>query len=327
MRIRYHRISFPDVWRYLPMTKAFDSAAIGSDIARNRRQYLARAAARAVVSVLGLNRPGSLATEIVQAISPVVPIETPRGRMYCKGGHGRLLWRARTFMTEEPETVAWLDEMGPDDVLWDIGANVGLYSIYASRFRGCRTVAFEPESQNFALLVENVALNELGERCLPICLAVSRRTRLGKLRVRYVTKGGAYNLFRDGGETAKEDLPESFQAAQQYAPLDGFDQGVFGCSIDDLVGRHGLEPPTHIKIDVDGIEPHIVAGGLETIRSPRLKSLLIELNRKSKDDMAVPDLLAGYGFKLVSTRSNWDSRDDRTRADDLPADNMIFRRD
>jgi hypothetical protein len=42
--------------------------------------------------------------------------------------------------------------------------------------------------------------------------------------------------------------------------------------------------------------------------------------------MAVPDLLAQCGFKQVSARSNWDSRDDKTRATDLPALNMIFER-
>lgn len=307
------------------MGKPFDSAAIGSDVARSRRQHLARRAAHAFISLFGLNRPGLFATEVAQAINPVARIETPHGTLLCKGGHGRLVWRAFSFFTEEPETIAWLDTLKPGDVLWDIGANVGLYAIYAAKFRGCRSIAFEPESQNFALLVENVALNQLGDRCLPIGVAVSQRTGLGKLRVRYVTKGGAYNLFQeesDGGGA----LPESFQAAQGYDHFDGFNQGIFGCSIDDLVERFNLEPPTHIKIDVDGIEPQIIAGATNALRSPRLRSLLIELNTKSAADMAVPDILAEHGFQVASRRSNWEGREDQTRAADLPADNVIFYR-
>jgi hypothetical protein len=57
-----------------------------------------------------------------------------------------------------------------------------------------------------------------------------------------------------------------------------------------------------------------------------VRSMLIELNTRSAADMAVPELLASHGFKRVSVRSNWDSRDDRTRAVDLPALNMIFER-
>lgn len=307
------------------MNKGFDSAALGSDIPRTRNQLLARRLASAIVSLLRLNRPGFLSTEIVQTINPVATISTPLGELYCKAGHGRLLWRALSFFEEEPETVNWLDKLGPDDVYWDIGANVGLYAVYAAKFRRCQTIAFEPESQNYALLVENIVLNDVSERCLPACVAVADRSAMNKLRVRYITKGGAYNAFQSATQPTGI-APDSLAAAQNYERHQGFDQLVYGCSVDELVSVHGLPAPTHMKIDVDGIEPMIVAGALETIKSGRLRSLLIELNTKSAADMAVPALLAQHGFRQVSARSNWDSRDDKTRAVDLPALNMIFER-
>jgi len=279
-----------------------------------------------VVGAFGLNRPGLISTEIVQAIAPVSTIVTPHGPLLSVAGHGRLVWRAQSFYEEEPETVSWLDSLTERDVLWDIGANVGLYALYAAKFRRCRTIAFEPESQNFALLVQNVSLNAVAERCMPVNVAVSEHTGLGTLRVRYLTKGGAYNLFCDGARDKGSDLPESVRAAESYQAFDGFHQGVFGCSVDDLVLKYGLPVPTHMKIDVDGIEPRIIAGAIETIKSPTLKSVVIELNAKSKEDMTVPEIMGRYGFQLVSQRSNWDSRADKTRASDLPADNMIFSR-
>jgi FkbM family methyltransferase len=308
------------------MKKGFDSGALGSDIPRTRRQYLARRFASALVSLLQLNRPSFLTTEIVQAINPVATISTPHGDLTCKAGHGRLLWRAESFFDEEPETVAWLDQLTPNDVYWDIGANVGLYAIYAAKFRHCQTVAFEPESQNYALLVENIVLNRVSDRCLPACVAVADKSTVNRLHVRYITKGGAYNAFRGSQAGGAALAPESFMAAQKYEKHAGFDQLVFGCSVDELVAKHGLPAPTHMKIDVDGLEPNIVAGALETIRSGRIRGLLIELNTKSAADMAVPVLLAQHGFRLVSSRSNWDSREDKTRAADLPALNMIFER-
>ena len=80
------------------MTKQFDSAALGSDIARSRRQYWHRRIAQNVVGLLGLNRPTHLATEIVQAINPVATIKTKYGPMYCRSGHGRLLWRVEFLL-------------------------------------------------------------------------------------------------------------------------------------------------------------------------------------------------------------------------------------
>lgn len=309
------------------MTKSFDSAALGSDIARSRRQYWMRRGAAAIVKLLRLNQPNEFSTEIVQAINPVATVDTRHGPLYCRTGHGRLLWRAKTFFTEEPETIEWLDRLQSDDVLWDVGSNVGMYAVYAAKFRKCQVLAFEPEAQNYALLLENIALNDLQGRCLPANLALTRKTELGRLRVRYLTKGGAYNMFRGGISDAEgEALPESFQAAQKYDARAGFDQLMLGCSVDDLVFKHGLPAPTHIKIDVDGIEPDIVAGAMETVKAGRPRSMLIELNTKSAADMAVPDLLAPFGFKRVSERSNWDSREDKTRATDLPAVNMILER-
>ena len=53
-------------------------------------------------------------------------------------------FRIDTFSTKEPETLDWIDAIQEGSVLWDIGANVGLYSCYAAKARRCRVVAFEP---------------------------------------------------------------------------------------------------------------------------------------------------------------------------------------
>jgi FkbM family methyltransferase len=307
--------------------KRVDPGAIGSDKPRSWAQYWARLAGEGLVRLLGLNGPGLLQTEIAQAIKPVVTIPTRHGPLLCRGGHGRLVWRARTFFIEEPQTVEWLDGLGPEDVLWDVGANVGLFSLYAAKFRGCEVVAFEPESQNYALLLENIALNGAGQRCLPACVALAERSGFGLLKVPYITKSGAYNLFvgrdADGGQ-----VPESIRAARQAAADEVREvrQLVCGFSLDALVYEHGFRPPTHLKIDVDGIEPDIVAGASTLLRDRALRGVLVEINRRSARDLAIPEVLAREGFRKVSERSNWLSRDDRSREQEAPTVNMIFSR-
>ncbi len=306
------------------MTARFDAAALGSDLPRSRQQYLARKLARAAVSILRLNRTGLFATEMAQATMPIATVETKYGPLYCRAGHGRLVWRAASFFEEEPETIAWLDRIEATDVFWDIGANVGLYALYAAKFRHCRTIAFEPEAQNQALLVENIALNEIADRCLPVAIALDRDFTLGRLMVRYVTKGGAFNHFQSDRDD--DALPKSFAAAQGYEHHEGLEQAIFSSSIDDLVYKYELPPPTHLKIDVDGLEPRIIDGARRTLSEGSLKGILIELNAKSEADMAVPSLLESHGFHCRSERSNWLSRPHSPRAADLPASNMIFER-
>ncbi len=303
----------------------FDPAAIGSDIPRSRTQYLARRIAEALVRLCRLNRASPFATEIVQSIQPIAEIATAHGVLYARAGHGRLLWRARTFHSEEPETIAWLDRLSPVDVLWDVGANVGLYAVYAARFRRCSVLAIEPEAQNFALLAENIALNGVGERCRAACLAISRSPGLGQLEVRYLTKGGAYNQFRDRGASGPAPfMPQSVETEQAAGPA--LRQVVYGLPLDDLAYGGSESVPTHLKIDVDGLEPDIIAGARRLLSDPALKHVLIELNMAEARDREVPGILETHGFSLVSQRSNWQSRTDRQREQENPTTNMIFAR-
>jgi hypothetical protein len=60
-----------------------------------------------------------------------------------------LIKRALDVLESEPETIAWIDLMTESDILWDKGANVGTYSIYASIIKKLKIVAFEPEASNY----------------------------------------------------------------------------------------------------------------------------------------------------------------------------------
>ncbi len=81
------------------------------------------------------------------------------------------VWRAYTLHTKEPETLEWLDQLMPESVLWDIGANIGIYSLYAAK-RGVLVVAFEPNVTAYSILVNNVYLNELNDFILPLHMAL-----------------------------------------------------------------------------------------------------------------------------------------------------------
>ena len=45
---------------------------------------------------------------------------------------------AESFSKKEPDTLAWIDLIPEGSLIWDIGANVGLYSVYAAKARNCK---------------------------------------------------------------------------------------------------------------------------------------------------------------------------------------------
>lgn len=67
----------------------------------------------------------------------------------------RARWRVETLYTKEPDTIAWIERFEPNSVFWDVGANIGIYSLYAAAF-GHEVYAFEPDAGLFAALTSGV---------------------------------------------------------------------------------------------------------------------------------------------------------------------------
>ena len=175
-------------------------------------------------------------------------------------------FRVDSLRTKEPDTIAWIAGFEPDDVLVDIGANVGMYSIWAAKTRGVRVFAFEPESQNFALLNKNIVLNRLSDYVVAYCAALSDESAFSRLYLSEFKAGGSCHTF---GEKLDHRLEK------REAPLS---QGCFSTTLDSLVEQGVVPVPTHIKVDVDGIEHKVINGSRKVLADPRLKSVLVEIN-------------------------------------------------
>jgi hypothetical protein len=83
----------------------------------------------------------------------------------------------------------------------------------------------------------------------------------------------------------------------QHQPLKTlYRQGCFASRLDELVQAGAIPVPRHIKIDVDGFEPKVIAGARNTLADPAVKSLLIETNQNLQDHMAMVSELGALGF-------------------------------
>src|SRR5262249_34519074 len=155
--------------------------------------------------------------------------------------------RADTLLTKESETIQWINGFNEGDVLWDIGANIGVYSLYGAIKRKLAVLAFEPSSANFYALTRNVELNRLESQVTALCIAFADQTSLGTINLSSQSMGAASNQFGEPGEVSP------------YAPsgtrISG--HGMLGFTIDNFVETFFPKFPGHIKIDVDGLEANI----------------------------------------------------------------------
>lgn len=215
-----------------------------------------------------------------------IEVSTPRGKIkfFALRGSGTASAVA-TFSanSNEPETLEWIDTwVKPGDTLWDIGASIGLYSLYAALDPKVKVFAFEPSGIDFSLIVEHAAANDMGDRLKPFCIALSGETKIDTLHMSKFESGCGGNSI---GEAVKHD--------ESYTPL--FSQAIPAFTGDDFCKVFKLAPPDHVKLDVDGIEGDILAGMKNIL--PKVKSLLVEVEGSNVEHAAerieAPLLAAG----------------------------------
>ena len=174
-------------------------------------------------------------------------------------------YRAKTVLSKEPETIAWINSMEEGSILWDIGANVGIFSIIAA-IRKINVVAVEPSFMNIELLNRNVISNELTDfvTVIPIGLGSKTATVDFFMTSSYFTWGGAHNSLGinvgAGGKSIKDAIKTQ----------------AICFSLDQLVEVLSLPSPHHLKIDVDGLETEVLKGAANTLK--KIKTVLVEVD-------------------------------------------------
>ncbi len=200
-------------------------------------------------------------------------------------------WRASTFSTKEPETLKWIDEYGGDGVFFDIGANIGLYSIYYAKSKSGKVFAFEPSVLNTKQLAKNISLNQASEVISVLSSPLTDQNGFAQFKHASLVEGSALSSF---GVPYGQD-GKSFHENLSYSLL--------GFSL-DFLAEVGLIPgnPSLIKIDVDGIEHLILKGAIKTLRNPECKSVLVEVTPKFIEQTSgVHQCLTDAGYTLQNS--------------------------
>ncbi len=226
------------------------------------------------------------------------------------------LYRYATFFTKEEGTITWLENtLRQDDIFYDVGANLGLYSLFAAKLnKNIKTYAFEPHKLNFASLINNVRDNGLLADIIPISIPLSDTAELTSLYYKSLYNGGSMNqLGHKNDAFSGRDFPSSFEEIIYAMPMDAFAGSV-------------IPFPTVVKIDVDGNELAILKGMTNVLSAPnKPRSIQIEINPGYKT--SIVDLMNSYGYELdychyTSSADEW--AEELNSKDDVPH-NAVFK--
>ncbi len=186
---------------------------------------------------------------------------------------------------KEPWTLSFIEAIPDGALFWDVGANVGPYTLVAVS-RGLDVLAIEPGFNNYASLCRNLAMNQMLDRCLVLCLALGETGRLDWLHYQDARSGAGSHVL--GGERK-----QFFH--KQRIPVWRWD---------DLAAWMGIptERPQYAKLDVDGGELAALKGapGILTV----LRGLIVEMHAEQEAEMTA--LLTANGLRLAE---RFDERD------------------
>jgi FkbM family methyltransferase len=259
---------------------AFSDDTVVHDFAKRLGQRDERGA-ELLTKLVGEIRP-KVASALVDRLTPTGELDYAPHRIQLVVSSPRIV--SRLFSVEkEPFTVEWIERsIRPGDVFYDIGANVGPYSLIAAKTTGnrARVFAFEPSPSSFRDLFRNVLLNDCAESITPLPLALWSESGLLSFRFSSLRSGAAkHRVSSDLG-----------LGGPQVAR-------VIGVCLDDLVERFGMPVPTHAKIDVDGGELEVLRGAVRTLTRLEWRSIIVEIDRgETERNRAIKALLAEAGF-------------------------------
>ena len=244
------------------------------------------AIAHVVTLCLGRRRGTEARIIASERLTAIARIPTRRGRLLVHAQNYQTSRHSRRLFHLEPDTVAWIDAIPNGSCFWDIGANIGLFSLYAALRPGIHVLAFEPSGSNFAALNRNIELNRMSERVSGYCIAFAGETRLDVLNMANTGAGHVMHGFGTETDQFGRAIPTKFR------------QGAIGYSIDDFVTTFSPPLPTHLKIDVDGIENEILRGGYTTLSASSVRSVIIEIegDPEAARMREIRTLLAELGF-------------------------------
>jgi FkbM family methyltransferase len=197
--------------------------------------------------------------------------------------------------SEKPVQDAMAEHVKRDSVFYDVGANVGFFSLLAARLvgPGGRVHSFEPVSENAASVRENARLSGLSN-------VTVHEVAVGRA-------GGSQELLLtawDGGATLSTSVVKP--------PNPSGRRVVRLVALDDYIKAERLPAPHFVKIDVEGAELDVIEGMARTIAESR-PALLYEVDDGDRERFdrrwtELDDRVTALGYRVMRLGQSYPNR-------------------
>ena len=197
-------------------------------------------------------------------------------KFYARKGLTGITGNIYTGLHEFYDMTFLLHFLQPSDVFFDIGANVGSYTLLASGVCKAKSIAIEPVRSTFEILTKNIELNQMESRVSVINSAAG-------------AERGEISF------TLNEDTTNHVVAEGESGV------GVTTVPVIAIDSLSSESMPVLVKIDVEGFETEVLKGMTATLDRPLLRAIIIELNgsgaRYGYSEDKIHNLLLSKGFK------------------------------
>ena len=246
-----------------------------------------RITARLILKLLRIHGRTRWSNEFIQSIDPSVTVEVPEfssisndPTIWFRTGHGRLFWRATESPSLDLDTNRWITTFNSNDVFYDVGANIGLYSIMAAKFLCTTVYAVEIDLMNTRMLYENIYMNSCQEKITVLPFGLDSSSHQEKLFLKTMSYGDALHNLR--------------QPSYMVINPSGIEICVPVFRLDDVIEILGLPSPTKLKIDVDGVDFDVLKGSANALKT--VTSLVIEYMPSSDTRDEIHNFLSEHGL-------------------------------
>ena len=191
------------------------------------------------------------------------------------------------FNIKEQEVRYYIDHyVREGDVFFDIGANIGVFSVYAGKlFKDISIYCFEPEYSNLSILKENIICNALADRTKIFSVAVGDFNGPTNLHIQDFTPGAAEH------SEEKEPIAKTREGHKVV-----WSEGIMSATIDSLC-EHLDVIPNCIKIDTDSNEDKVLRGAEKMLSNKCLRSIILEMPNDREKVFYCHERLSQAGFK------------------------------
>ena len=250
----------------------------------SRWVVIQRLIARIIITTFKINGATRWGNEFIQSINQTVNVKNPLDKskeLKLMTGHGRLYWRSVEALRLEPETNNMLKTIKKDEVFYDIGSNIGIYSLLAAQHNKVRVISFEMELMNCSIQHQNIHMNDLQDLITLIPAALSDSNSVRQVFYKDISPGDAlHSLDRPSPAL---DIKRKERTIQSL---------LVSFSLDNLIEEFSLPKPDIIKLDVDGIELSIIRGAIKSLKSA--SRIMVEVD--SHNESEIIKILTEIGF-------------------------------